>query len=404
MGEFRKIFYERDLDPDNKSMNMSTPIGIGNREGYDTGRLMMVDGWNSKGHLTVPQSQYRLPFQDFTNYEPKNSPWELKYTFKWQPLLESNGRGFFFRQEHVTPQAGSAMMFSFTKEELVNRKTPLLYKNSSALAGEERNDDLHHIKALAVQTVSASARLNTRKRIIAEFMDNKIKSFISQSNPSGVLSIAAALRFVVLPKYLNWNMDDDIIYGMAVNLVSLDSTIIAWKEKRRNDNIRPTGQTMKYLFEGRRFRVWGGPGKPPVHIKAENWQPYIRTMPHSEYPSGSACLCSSLVEHALIYSKGKNKLPFEVTIPKGSSQFHPRKMPPRDFKLRIPSLKSWSVLCARSRIWAGVHFRPSLKAGSNLCRGAGRRAQDVVESLLSGKQTSTWQELLPANAPKFWET
>lgn len=403
MTEFRQIFYERGLNPDDRSMNMSTTIGIGNRAGYDTGRLMMADGWNSEGHLTMPQSQYRLPFQIFTEYEPKNSPWEIKYPFKWQPLLESNGKGFFFRQEHVTPQADRAMMFSFTKQELANRKTPSLYKNSSAIAGKERKDDLRHIKSLAVQTISTSARLNIRKRILAEFMDNKIKAFISDSNSSGVLSIASALRFDVLPKHLNWNMDDDIIYGIASSILSLDVTIIAWKEKRRNDNIRPTGQTMKYLFGDRRFRAWGGPGKRPVRIKAGNWQPYIRTMPHSEYPSGSACLCSSLVEHALIYTKGKNKLPFEVTIPKGSSQFHPGQMPPRDYKLTIPSLKSWSVLCSRSRLWAGVHFRPSLKAGSNLCRGAGRRAQDVVEALLSGKQTSTWQEWFPSDAPKFWE-
>lgn len=27
------------------------------------------------------------------------------------------------------------------------------------------------------------------------------------------------------------------------------------------------------------------------YIKASDWEPYIRTMPHSEFPSASACIC-----------------------------------------------------------------------------------------------------------------
>ncbi|CAN0270974.1 unnamed protein product, partial [Scytosiphon promiscuus] len=26
-------------------------------------------------------------------------------------------------------------------------------------------------------------------------------------------------------------------------------------------------------------------------MKASEWEPFIRMMPHSEYPSGSACIC-----------------------------------------------------------------------------------------------------------------
>lgn len=37
--------------------------------------------------------------------------------------------------------------------------------------------------------------------------------------------------------------------------------------------------------------TYAGPDLGVATIKAEEWQPFIRTMPHSEYPSASSCIC-----------------------------------------------------------------------------------------------------------------
>ena len=37
--------------------------------------------------------------------------------------------------------------------------------------------------------------------------------------------------------------------------------------------------------------TYAGPDRGVATIKAEEWQPFIRTMPHSEYPSASSCIC-----------------------------------------------------------------------------------------------------------------
>lgn len=37
--------------------------------------------------------------------------------------------------------------------------------------------------------------------------------------------------------------------------------------------------------------TYAGPDLGVATIKAEEWEPFIRTMPHSEYPSASACIC-----------------------------------------------------------------------------------------------------------------
>lgn len=62
------------------------------------------------------------------------------------------------------------------------------------------------------------------------------------------------------------------------------------KEKKRIDFILPTDQTMKMRFRNSEFSVLGGVGKGPAKIRAGDWQPYLRAMPHAEFHSGSSCL------------------------------------------------------------------------------------------------------------------
>lgn len=403
LSEFRKIIEEQGFDPDDKSMDTTTPVGIGNREGNDTATLLIMDGWNSEGDLTASVENYKLPFQDYTGYTPLNSPWRLTFPFKWQPVLETDKKGFFFRQEHVTPQAGNSIAFSITPDQLNRRRVSNPYVKSFAKAGFELPADLNKLKYNARQVLKTSAALNEKRQLLAELFDNKIKAFQNERNPAGVLGIAAAIRFGVLPLPLDWSYDDDVIYGIAANIASYDATVVAWKEKRRIDAIRPTGQTMEYLFGNQKFSVWGGPGKSPAKLKAGNWQPYIRTMPHSEFPSASACLCTALIEHALIVTKGRNYFPYTFTIPKGVSSFYPGEIPSSNVSITINRLTDWASLCGTSRLWAGVHFKPAVPAGKHLCRGLGKKAQYVTDELLEGKGTGTWLNWFPKNAKRFWE-
>lgn len=400
---FRNIIKEMGFDPDNRSMDLTTPIGIGNRAGLDTARMMAVDGWNAQGDLTATQRNYIQPFSDYTGYTPKNSPWNIKFPFKWQPLLENNGRGFFFRQESVVPFAGSAIAFSMSREEVNRRTTKSPFARRSANVANALSKDIRTLKKLARGVLRVSANLTEEQRLFAEFFDNKGKSFRTAENPEAQPSIATALRFLIVAPALDLNLDEEMIYGMGTQIATFDSMVMAWKEKRRLDSARPTGQLMKFLFGDKKVKVWGGPGKGSVLIKPEEWHPYIRTMPHGEFPSGSACTCSVLVEHALINTNGTDEFPFEVTVPKGSSKFFPGLVPEKDVTLRLERLSDWGRLCGESRVWAGVHFAPSVTAGEKLCRGIGRSAQDFVDKLAAGELDAKWMEWLPKDVGRFWE-
>ena len=41
----------------------------------------------------------------------------------------------------------------------------------------------------------------------------------------------------------------------------------------------------------RLVETYAGPGEGVQTIKASEWEPFIRIMPHSEFPSASSCLC-----------------------------------------------------------------------------------------------------------------
>ena len=65
--------------------------------------------------------------------------------------------------------------------------------------------------------------------------------------------------------------------------------VLAWQV--RHDLPRPPSVIDDKLGD-KTFTTYAGPDEEePQEIKASEWEPFIRTMPHSEFPSGSACIC-----------------------------------------------------------------------------------------------------------------
>eukprot|EP01026_Neomeris_dumetosa_P001172 TRINITY_DN10288_c1_g1_i4.p2 TRINITY_DN10288_c1_g1~~TRINITY_DN10288_c1_g1_i4.p2 ORF type:complete len:180 (-),score=17.18 TRINITY_DN10288_c1_g1_i4:418-957(-) len=160
-----------------------------------------------------------------------------------------------------------------------------------------------------------------------------------------------------------------------------DSTVMVWSEKLRHDLVRPTS-IIKYVFGDELVMASGHLGKVATKIKASEFQPYVRTMPHSEFPSGSACICEAIADYFRQVQGGKDKLepPFSVVFLKGSSPIEPGIVPSKDTVVLFHSLSEISRTCAQSRLWGGMHFSPSPPASVKLCSGIGKIAYAFVES------------------------
>jgi hypothetical protein len=86
------------VDPDDASTDVATPVGVGNAAAAAALASVVGDGMNALG--TPPYADYA--------YAPSNSPYALTNLTRWQPLLESDEKGYFVAQSHIAPQAGVA--------------------------------------------------------------------------------------------------------------------------------------------------------------------------------------------------------------------------------------------------------------------------------------------------------
>ena len=122
---------------------------------------------------------------------------------------------------------------------------------------------------------------------------------------------------------------------------------------------------------------------------ADDWDAYIRTMPHSEYPSASACICQAWADVAIEYFESDDILdiidgPLTVSIDALSSSVEPLSTPANDLLLEYYSFSEASQRCAQSRLEGGLHFTQSVPDGQELCKGIGSRIVETVLSLANG--------------------
>lgn len=100
----RKRMTEFGLDPDDNSLDPTTPVGIGNLAAKTVIESRFDDGSNQKGKF---KNSSELPYSDYTGYSPVNTADELKDVSKWQPKYFSDGKGGKFAPACLTPHWGN---------------------------------------------------------------------------------------------------------------------------------------------------------------------------------------------------------------------------------------------------------------------------------------------------------
>ena len=170
--------------------------------------------------------------------------------------------------------------------------------------------------------------------------------------------------------------------------VLYEAVLASWKEKVRLDKIRPTTWIHDNLGETPIFSYLGPTEKTAGSLPANEWQPYIRVMPHAEFPSGSSCLCSAFAA-SLIATTGSDNFtatiggPLQVTI-QANSSFIEEGMPTEDVVLSFNSWTEISERCGSSRLDGGMHFTASVPKGVELCEDIGVKVAAYFTNLQAG--------------------
>lgn len=364
------------LEPYDITTNRSIERGWANAVANKLVRYFAADGWNSQGDLS--KSNYLLEYQDFTGYKPVNpgflAPNKLIRPLRWQPLTRpSDFRGKFETQVHVTPHIGlTAKPLAISRAQMEERVAPPLYNTPNRRRRLGRHDT--KLALTLIEKLFNTSRQVTLEDVLVSYWWND--KFASLGIIFGLyLRIYGLDRLALIQVFLG-----DMI-------AQYDAVLVAWKEKRRYDYVRPPTLIRK-LLAGKNVTAFRGIGKGVGEVKAEEWEPVLPIQPHSEYPSASAVICTAALEALEAYLKevvlkdGEAVAPFSFNIQRSRGFFLPVGA---NVTVTFESLEEAILSCGRSRLTSGVHFEPSVPAGHALGRGIGVIAFRHVRDLYDGK-------------------
>ena len=117
-------------------------------------------------------------------------------------------------------------------------------------------------------------------------------------------------------------------------------------------------------------------------------------MPHSEYPSGSACLCEAFATSG-IELFGTDDVTdvmgddgFVVEFGQYSSAIEPLSTPSEDISVGYKSFSEVSKRCGETRLEGGMHFTDSVPNGAQLCRDIGTEVAQKLVMIANGQSPS----------------
>jgi len=296
----------------------------------------------------------------------KESQTKMK-KWPWYPLLESDGHGYFTRQEFVTPHIGF---------------TTRLYGINVTEYEEFYADDPRYDYCFEAEKVIETTRImatNDEQKARIEMFNSKFTS--------------------LLPMQVNWSIMKGFdlfqfwYYDVALVAAMYDAIVLVWREKVLHDMVRPT--TVVHTIKGDdMIDSYAGPFNGAQNIKATDWTPYVRTMPHAEYPSGSACVCTAYAETMQVLTgKDDTDIPVTMLIPAGSSKKEPGVVPATDLTL---TYNKWSTIqeeCGLSRLHGGMHFSKAVPDGQELCSGVAALIIDRAKMLKNGNSAGAFADL-----------
>ena len=350
--QWRQMMFSVGLNPGNITEDLASAAGIGHVAARSVLDARRHDGFNHFGDETPG-----FPFMDTTGFVPVNTGLEVIDPSRWQPLLVRQGRnGVYTIQNFVTPQYSVTEPYSDIdpREHRVDPPSDSDYANLEAY------------RAQVDRVLERSANLTDEQKMLVEFFDLKARDIILSPTTKDVDD---TIEFVQL--------------GFLLHMAQFDAGIVAWQEKARYDAVRPI-TAIRYLYGDDLVTAWGGPGEGTVELPASRWVSYVQNADHSDYPSGTTIFCSAYAQAFRHYSGSEEIEDFTTVRPVGSSVIEPEVTPARHMRISFETWTEYEETCGESRLWAGVHFRPSVDASLEIGGAFGDSAYEYWETLIAG--------------------
>jgi len=325
---FRDFMCELDYNPNDTSLNITSPQGIGNLIAKLVIEYRYGDEANQLGNL------HSYQWSDYTGYQPVNTSDKVNDLNHWQPLRIEVSPGEFKVQNFLVPHWGLVKPFALQYNWQFRPEAPIKKTEPE-------------FKQQAKEVLDISARLTDEQKVIAEYWADGPGTY---SPPGHWCEIA---QFVAdKNEYRN---SQCIKLFFALCNAMLDVSIVCWECKRYYDYVRPV-TAIRELYRGQDVKAWGGPHQGTQTIKGEKWNSYIPTPPFAEHVSGHSTF-SRAAATILKQFTCSDEFGGCMTIEKGCSVIEPGTTPCIDVKLDWPTFTAAAVQAGMSRLFGGIHFK-----------------------------------------------
>ena len=341
---FASFMVELGLDPNNTSLDPTTPEGIGNLAAKAVIEARKGDGANQYGEEEGSNGQ---PYFDYTNYAPINSPDESIDPDRWQPKYFSDGKGGKYAPSCLTPFWHKVKPIALTSGDQFRPGPPP--KIGSAQMEKE-----------VKEVIELQLNLTDYQKALVEFM---------RDGPQSVQQAGHWLKFAQdVSRRDSHTLDQDVKMYFYNQVVAMDAFIASWDSKMFYDSARPYALVHKY-YEDQKIKAWGGEGKGMIEMDGSKWQPYSPEIflcpPFPSYTSGHSTISGGCAEALKIWT-GSDEFGSEAVLVAGALT-EPYNLGDT-ITLKFPTFTETAEMAGQSRVLGGYHIQADNVAGLKLGR------------------------------------
>jgi len=284
-------------------------------------------------------------------------------------MLEQDSRGFFAKQQHV-----AAFLQNASRDDLVLTTMPSM--DSVSRPSYNYTNEVH--------------QLEMRLQSLSPMQLTEITFF------DGKLNLAFGMLATLMLAY-GATAEEMLLHSFGETSVVHDSGVAVWKKKLLTSRIRPT-TLIQSVHPERSFKLWDN-----QTVQGKHFQARIRVMPHSEFPSGSSCVCQTIEEFVTTLWPFLLSVPYAaeatpVILPSTSLAIIPGTLQPNPSSSGYTAT-SLNERCGATRLEGGMHFSQAVPAGTHLSTGMGYEAATKVLSLVPNHTSSSVRAVINATAP-----
>ena len=347
---FAEFMEKLGFDPENESLDPSTPEGIGNLAAKTIIEARKGDGSNHYGEENGSNGE---AYFDYTGYAPVNPIDQMIDPNRWQPKYFSDGEGGYFAPPCLTPYWDKVQPISLKSADQFRPGPPPM------IGSKQLEEEVQEVIAL-------QANLTDEQKALVEFM---------RDGPQSVQQAGHWLLFAQdVSRRDDHTLDDDVKMYFYNQMVAMDAFIASWDAKMFYDFARPYALVHDY-YQDQVIKAWGGEGKGMVEMKGQQWRPYspetFLCPPFPSYVSGHSTISGGCAEALKLWT-GSDEFGTEVTLVAGAMT-EPENLGDTVI-LKFPTFTEAAEMAGISRVLGGYHIQADNVAGLQLGRDVAHEA------------------------------